>query len=78
MGIETHKYSNEEITVVWKPGICQHSKICWKGLLNVFDPQKKPWIKMDGATTEQIIEQVKKCPSSALSYFKNDDPASSL
>ena len=26
---------------------------------------------MDGATTEQIIEQVKKCPSGALSYIKN-------
>jgi uncharacterized Fe-S cluster protein YjdI len=26
---------------------------------------------MDGAATEQIIEQVKKCPSGALSYIKN-------
>ncbi len=27
---------------------------------------------MDGATTERIIEQVKKCPSGALSYFVNE------
>ena len=26
---------------------------------------------MDGATTERIIEQVRKCPSGALSYFMN-------
>ena len=73
MSQQTHKYSNGEITVVWKPGICQHSTICWKGLIEVFDPRKRPWINMDGATTEQIIEQVKKCPSGALSYFLNGD-----
>ena len=73
MSQQTHKYSNGEITVVWKPGICQHSTICWKGLIEVFDPRKRPWINMDGATTERIIEQVKKCPSGALSYFLNGD-----
>jgi len=65
------KYSNEEISVIWKPGLCQHSTNCWKGLINVFDPRKKPWINMDGDTSERIIEQVKKCPSGALSYFEN-------
>ena len=69
---KTFKYSNDEITVVWKPDICQHSTNCWKGLIQVFDPREKPWIKMDGATTERIIEQVKKCPSGALSYFMNE------
>ncbi len=28
---------------------------------------------MDGATTERIIEQVRKCPSGALSYYLNAD-----
>jgi uncharacterized Fe-S cluster protein YjdI len=65
------KYSNGEITVIWKPGLCQHSTNCWKGLINVFDPRKKPWINMDGANSERIIEQVKKCPSGALSYLAN-------
>lgn len=63
----THKYSNPDITVVWKPGICIHSGICFKGLASVFDPRRKPWIEMENATTAQIIEQVKKCPSGALS-----------
>ena len=65
------KYSNGEITVIWKPGLCQHSTHCWKGLINVFNPQKKPWINMDGDTSERIIEQVKKCRSGALSYRQN-------
>jgi uncharacterized Fe-S cluster protein YjdI len=70
---DTIKYTNGEVTVVWKPKICQHSTICWKGLIRVFDPREKPWIKMDGATTERIIEQVKKCPSGALSYFMKEE-----
>ena len=72
MSKETFKYSNNEVTVVWKPNICIHSTLCWKGLIKVFNPKEKPWIKMNGATTEKIIEQVKKCPSGALSYFMNE------
>ena len=66
-------YTNGEVTVIWKPEICQHSTHCWKGLLAVFNPQKKPWINMEGAATEQIIEQVKKCPSGALRYLQNSE-----
>ena len=73
MSVETHKYTNGEVTVVWKPKTCIHSTLCWKGLIEVFDPREKPWIKMDGATTERIIEQVKKCPSGALTYFVNNE-----
>jgi len=71
----TKKYSNGEVTVVWKPGTCIHSTICWKaatGLPEVFNPKEKPWIKMEASTTERIVEQVKKCPSGALSFYYNN------
>ena len=69
-------YSNEEVTVVWKPSLCKHSTICWKestGLPAVFDPRKRPWITLDGAGTEAIVSQVKKCPSGALSFFNKSE-----
>ena len=66
-------YTNDEVTVVWKPKVCIHSTLCWKELREVFNPRERPWVKMDGATTERIIEQVRKCPSGALSYFLNAD-----
>lgn len=69
----TKKYSNGEVTIVWKPSECIHSAICFHGLNEVFDPQKKPWITPEKSTTEKIIEQVKKCPSGALSYYMNSD-----
>ena len=68
----THKYNNGEITVIWQPGICIHSAICFKGLAEVFDPRRRPWIDMSQAETSKIIEQVKKCPSGALSIATND------
>jgi uncharacterized Fe-S cluster protein YjdI len=67
MPIQTIHYSNEEITIHWKPDMCIHSGICFKGLGEVFDPHRKPWIDLSKAETQQIIVQVKKCPSGALS-----------
>lgn len=75
MPLTTHKYTNGEVTVIWKPNVCIHSTLCWKGLLDVFNPRERPWIKMDGASTERIIEQVRQCPSGALSYMLNKDLA---
>jgi len=63
----TKRYTNGEITVVWKPGKCQHSGKCFTGLPEVFDPEVKPWIKMENSTTDAIIVQVARCPSGALS-----------
>ena len=65
-------YSNGEVTIVWNPDICIHSGICVRGLPNVFQPKDKPWIKIDQASTQELVSQVKKCPSGALSYFMNE------
>jgi len=62
--------------VVWKPELCQHAKRCWMELGEVFKPREKPWVHMDGAASERIIEQVGRCPSGALSYYLNHPEAS--
>ncbi|MBN8672272.1 MAG: (4Fe-4S)-binding protein [Chitinophagales bacterium] len=69
----TKHYTNGEITITWKPNQCIHSKLCWTGLAEVFNPRERPWIKMDAATTASIMAQVDKCPSGALSYFRNEE-----
>jgi uncharacterized Fe-S cluster protein YjdI len=73
MPVTTHRYTNGETTVVWKPDLCIHSGICARGLSGVFDPKRRPWIDMSQAETQQIIEQVKKCPSGALSIEEKTD-----
>ena len=61
------RYDNGEVTVVWKPSLCIHSGICFRGLPQVFDPRVRPWIRPEGASTEAIVAQVGCCPSGALS-----------
>jgi len=66
-------YSNGEVTVVWQPGMCIHSEVCFHGLPKVFNPKQRPWINVEASDTNGIVEQVKKCPSGALSFFNNNE-----
>ena len=74
MSREIIKYTKGTLTVVWQPKMCTHSTLCWKGLIQVFNPRARPWVNMEGSSEEQIIEQVKKCPSGALSIAMADEP----
>lgn len=65
------EYSNGELTVVWKPELCQHAGVCVKMLPKVYKPKEKPWITPEEATTEELKNQIDKCPSGALSYVMN-------
>lgn len=67
------KYNNNDIAVVWKPELCKHSGRCVTQLPEVFNLKTKPWVTMSGATTETIIDQVKKCPTGALSFVYNKE-----
>ena len=71
--VKKKEYSNGEVTIVWQPKSCIHSGVCFRGLPNVFQPRVRPWIKIDAASTEDIIKQVKACPSGALSYHFNSE-----
>ncbi len=59
-------YSNDEITVVWKPEVCIHAAKCVHKLPQVFKPKDKPWVQLENSNSEEIIEAVNGCPSGAL------------
>ncbi len=65
------EYTNGSITVVWQSGKCIHSGNCVKNNPEVFQPKSQPWVKMENDTSEKIMEAIDKCPSGALSYYKN-------
>jgi CDGSH-type Zn-finger protein len=64
---ERDSYVGKSITIHDNRGICAHSGRCTDGLSSVFKLRQEPWIDPDGATAQEIIETVKKCPSGALS-----------
>jgi uncharacterized Fe-S cluster protein YjdI len=66
------KYSNEEITVIWKPKTCIHAAECVKRLPKVYNPNAKPWITIENATSEELMSQIDACPSGALTYKSNN------
>tara|TARA_R110002049_G_scaffold148844_2_gene311813 strand:+ start:7533 stop:7952 length:420 start_codon:yes stop_codon:yes gene_type:complete len=66
------EYSNGEVTIGWEADKCIHSGICVKGLPNVFRPKVRPWISINAAETDALVNQVKQCPSGALSFYMNN------
>lgn len=71
------EYQTEDITVYWKPGKCIHAGICVKKLPNVYKPNNKPWISIENAQTNELVEQIDSCPSGALSYSYNKENSTS-
>ncbi len=64
----TKEYSNGELTVIWQPDLCIHSGICVCALPMVYRPSERPWVKVENATTAELMAQIEQCPSGALSY----------
>lgn len=66
------EYTNGEVTVVWKPSLCDHSAVCISELPDVFNSIKRPWVNINGAPTNAIKRVVDLCPTRALTWYAND------
>lgn len=65
------EYSCEGLIVRWNPEKCIHAQECVKGLPQVFNHDRRPWINMKGASPEEIMKVIDRCPSGALTYQEN-------
>ena len=61
------EYTLGDITIIWQPNLCIHSGVCFRSLPEVFKPRERPWIQMDKAGKDEIINTVRACPSGAIS-----------
>lgn len=63
---DDRRYRSADVEVTYNLGRCIHARECVKGLPEVFDTGKRPWIQPDKAAAEQITEVVMRCPTGAL------------
>jgi len=62
----TKEYTTDEIVVEWEPRLCAHSQNCIRSLPQVFDEKRRPWVKPEAATADEVEAAVALCPSGAL------------
>ena len=60
-------YENDDIVIFWNSEKCFHAKQCVHGSPRTFNPNRKPWICLDGSDTKEVWQAISKCPSGALS-----------
>ena len=71
----TKEYATGEIVVEWEPRLCSHSRNCVRSLPQVFDDSRRPWVKVDAATADEVEAAVARCPSGALRTRRVGAPA---
>jgi uncharacterized Fe-S cluster protein YjdI len=65
-------YETPNVTVTFDPNICEHTGVCLRGLPQVFDVRRRPWVKPDLGSPDEVIEQVARCPSGALQIRRDE------
>ncbi|MBP93328.1 Uncharacterized Fe-S cluster protein YjdI [Bizionia echini] len=75
MKAKHHVFSNKDITVTYNPSICTNAERCALELSHVFRQSVIPWIDLEADSNENIITQVKRCPSGALQFCLNKKEA---
>lgn len=61
-------FQNDSIKISYDLKRCIHARECVRGLPDVFDPSRKPWIDPDQAKADEIADVIEKCPTGALHY----------
>jgi uncharacterized Fe-S cluster protein YjdI len=64
----TREYATDGIAVIWNATRCIHSARCIRGLPEVFDTQRRPWIDPSAAAPAEVAAVIERCPTGALTY----------
>src|SRR5262245_32394894 len=71
----SQRYEGDEIAVTYEVKRCIHAAECVRGLPSVFDPERRPWVRPEGASVEEVVRVVERCPTGALRYERSDGTA---
>ena len=65
-------YRAPDIEVTFDAKRCIHAAECVRGLPDVFDVGRRPWVLPDRASAEAVADAIRRCPSGALQYARLD------
>jgi uncharacterized Fe-S cluster protein YjdI/CDGSH-type Zn-finger protein len=65
-------YRGSDVELSFDPDLCMHATECVRGLPEVFDRGRRPWILTDNAPADQVSRVVERCPTGALLYRRLD------
>jgi len=68
-------YWSDEIDLTFEAGRCIHAAECVRGLPQVFDTSKRPWVQPGNAQADTVAEVVLRCPTGALHFERKDGGA---
>ena len=70
----TRTYEAGDLHVLWDSQRCIHVAECIRALPRVFNPLARPWVQLDGADTDAILDAIERCPTGALRYVRTNGP----
>jgi uncharacterized Fe-S cluster protein YjdI len=63
-------YTGPLVDVSYDIAVCRHYAECVRGMPEVFNVQKRPWIELDGIDTPQLADKLRevvgRCPTGAI------------
>lgn len=60
---------------IGEPEYCIATARCLQALPQVFDVRKRPWVRIDAASTDDVARAVALCPTGAISFKRLDGAA---
>ena len=61
-------YPTSGVTVWFDKARCLHFAECVRGLNDVFQPGRKPWVRPELGEPDEIARVIRRCPTGALHY----------
>ena len=65
-------YVTKDIDVMFYPERCTHVAECVNGLPAVFDTSRRPWVKPEHASADEVARVILCCPTGALHFTRKD------
>jgi uncharacterized Fe-S cluster protein YjdI len=59
-------YEGKEVVISYDEKVCTHAGECVRGLPQVFDPKRTPWIQPGDISYGAAEQVIRRCPSGAL------------